>query len=187
MASDVASQGGGAGQGRDRFRQARSAVRAGWRGGRAPRLQVVIRARSSRPGPQGRFCRGSRQGREVHPRILWQFHWRILGSSAARQVPEWVHQLGVSPLTVEGRDPVTAGRVTSSVPGLARETRYTEWTWPERLERLSERLRTLAKIKALRPKRPDRPPRRRKELRARTPPGVPTRADPDGANREQGH
>jgi hypothetical protein len=36
MASDVASQGGGAGPGRDRHRRARSAVRAGWRGGPSP-------------------------------------------------------------------------------------------------------------------------------------------------------
>jgi hypothetical protein len=36
MASDVASQGGGAGPGRDRHQRARSAVRAGWRGGPSP-------------------------------------------------------------------------------------------------------------------------------------------------------
>jgi hypothetical protein len=148
-----------------------------WSSGRGPVDPGSRVASAAAQGKEGRFIRGSSGnfigGSWVHPQ--------------PGKCQNGVHQLGVSPLTVEGRDPVTAGRVTSSVPGLARETRYTEWTWPERLERLSERLRTLAKIKALRPKRPDRPPRRRKELRARTPPGVPTRADPDGANREQGH
>jgi hypothetical protein len=59
-ASDVASQGGGAGPGRDRHRRARSAVRAGWRGGRAPEPRAVIGARPGSPGPQGRGGRGSR-------------------------------------------------------------------------------------------------------------------------------
>jgi hypothetical protein len=53
MASDVASQGGGAGPGRDRHRRARSAVRAGWRGGPSPGTASGHRGQARKPRAAG--------------------------------------------------------------------------------------------------------------------------------------
>jgi hypothetical protein len=87
MASDVASQGGGAGPGRDRHRRARSAVRAGWRGGPSPGTASGHRGRGQEdPGSRAAAATAQGQG-SAHPRIVWEFHLRILGSSAARQSP----------------------------------------------------------------------------------------------------
>jgi hypothetical protein len=91
MASDVASQGGGAGPGRagDRLRRARSAVRAGWRGGPAPQPRDRERSPGARPGgtPQGAAAtaaQGSR--REAHLMIIWLFLVRISASFADLRV-----------------------------------------------------------------------------------------------------
>jgi hypothetical protein len=60
IASDVASQGGGAGPGRDRHRRARSAVRARWRGGPSPETVSGHQGEAWRNVARGRGGRGPR-------------------------------------------------------------------------------------------------------------------------------
>jgi hypothetical protein len=85
MASDVASQGEGAGPGRDRHRRASSAVRAGWRGGPSPGTANGHRGEARKPRATGPR-RPRLKGKGLLIRIIiWEFHRLISGSPAAGQ------------------------------------------------------------------------------------------------------
>jgi hypothetical protein len=151
-ASDVASQGGGAGPGRDRHRRARSAVRAGWRGVRAPEPRAVIGARPGSPGPQGRGGRGSRardRSSEDHLGIS-SADFGLIRSRAI--VGEGCIGWGASLLNgLVSRGP----RPGHSRPSYVKITRlgrgrlgYPRDLGPEQIERPSEQLQTLAADRA---------------------------------------
>jgi hypothetical protein len=87
MASDVASQGGGAGPGRDRHRRARSAVRAGWRGGPSAGNVSGHLGEAQRNIARGRWNRGPRPKKrgssEDHLAISWADFCFIRGPAGA--------------------------------------------------------------------------------------------------------
>jgi hypothetical protein len=123
LASDVASQGGGAGPGRDRHRLARSAVRAGWRGGPSPGTASGHRSEARRPrtaGPRRPRLRGKGI---AHPRIIWEFHWRISGSSAAGQSSGRAASAG-------GESPERIGQSRAATRPQPAELRQVYQTWP---------------------------------------------------------
>jgi hypothetical protein len=148
MASDVASQGRGAGPGRDQYRLARSAVRAGWRGGPSPGTASVHRGEALKhraAGPlrprlkgKGMLIRGSSGN------FIGRF-WAHLQHGNRR---ERLHRLGTSLLNgLVSRGP----RPGYSRPSHVKFTRlgreqlgYPRDLGPERIERPSEQLQTLA-------------------------------------------
>ena len=179
MASDVASQGGGAGPGRDRHRRARSAVRAGWRGGPSP---------GTASGPRGEarktLAAGPRRPRlkgkgGAHPRIIWEIHVRISGSSAAGQSSGRAASAG-------GESPEPIGQSRAATRPQPAELCQVYQTWPG-ATRIPERSGARANRSSFGhsrqtgPRRPSGSLRLIEELRARAPPGVLTRADPVGA------
>jgi hypothetical protein len=89
MASDVASQGGGAGPGLDRHRRARSAVRAGWRGGPSPGTASGHLGEARRNVAKGRGNRGPRPEKRGSSEDILEFLVRISASFADRQVRQW--------------------------------------------------------------------------------------------------
>jgi hypothetical protein len=123
MDSDVASQGGGAGPGRDRRRRAPSAVRAGWRGGPSPgtasghrgEARKTLAAWPRRPRLKGK--------KGAHPRIIWEFHRRISGSSAARQSPGRASSAG-------GGSPERIGQSLAATRPQPAKLRQVYQTWP---------------------------------------------------------
>jgi hypothetical protein len=152
MASDVASQGGGAGPGRDRHRRARSAVRAGWRGGPSPGTASGHRGEARKPRAAGPR-RQRLKGKGV---LIRGSSGNFIGGFRAHPQPgnrrKGLHQLGVSPLNrLVSRGP----RPGHSRPSYVKFTRlgrgrlgYPRDLGPERIERPSEQLRTLAADRA---------------------------------------
>ena len=123
MASDVASQGGGAGPGLDRHRLARSAVRAGWRGGPSPGTASGHRGEARKPraaGPRRPLLKGKGG---AHPRIIWEFHRRISGSSAAGQSSGRAASAG-------GESPDRIGQSRAATRPQPAELRQVYQTWP---------------------------------------------------------
>ena len=176
MASDVASQGGGAGPGRDRHRRARSAVRAGWRGGPSPGPRAVIGARPG--GTSRRAAATAAQGskREAHLRLIWQFHRRISASFADRQVRQWAS------LEAEG-PPEPIGQSRAATRPRPAELCQSEMGSRKGLGNPSEPDPSDSEVyrsrpghqRQIRPGRPGSSQRQRGVLRACEPPGVLTR------------
>jgi hypothetical protein len=124
MASDVASQGGGAGPGRDRHRRARSAVRARWRGGPSPWTASGHRGEARKPRAAGPR-RPRLKGKGIaYPRIIWIFHWRISGSSAAGQSSGRAASAG-------GESPERSGQSRATTRAQPAKLRQVYQTWPE--------------------------------------------------------
>jgi hypothetical protein len=96
MASDVASQGGGAGPGRDRHRRASSAVRAGWRGGPSPGTASCHRGEARKPRAAGQR-RPQLKGKGV---LIRGSSGNFIGGFRAHLQPgnrwEGLHRLGAS-------------------------------------------------------------------------------------------
>ena len=100
----------------------------------------------------GSWRRRSKQRMGAHPRIIWEFHWRILGSSVDRQSPERASSAG-------GEAPERIGQSRAATRLQPAELCQVYQTWPgrlgyprdpgpERIERPSEQLRTLAADRA---------------------------------------
>jgi hypothetical protein len=122
MASDVASQGGGAGPGRDPYQRARSAVRSGWRGGPSPGTASGHRGEAQKTlaaGPRRPRLKGKGG---AHPRIIWEFHRRISGSPAAGQSSGRAASAG-------GESPERIGQSRAATRQPA-ELRQDYQTWP---------------------------------------------------------
>jgi hypothetical protein len=148
MASDVASQGGGAGPGLDRYRRARSAVRAGWRGRPSPGTASGHRgeARKTRAAEPRRSLHKAKKG------LIQGSSGNFIGGFWAHPQPgnrrKGLHQLGVSPLNrLVSRGP----RPGHSRPSYVKFIRlgrgrlgYPRDLGAERIECPSERLRILA-------------------------------------------
>jgi hypothetical protein len=130
------------------------------------------------PGRRAAAAAAQGQG-TAHPRIIWEFHWRISGSSAARQSPERAASAG-------GESPELIGQSRAATRLQPAELRQVYQTWPG-ATRIPERSGARANRTSVRAasdtrgRRPIRSPRHSGELRARAPPGVLTCVDPFGA------
>jgi hypothetical protein len=174
MASDVASQGGSgsasagslSGEGRMAWgAEPRDRERSSGRGQEAPGSRAVA------PAAQGQGI--------AHPRIIWEFHGRISGSSAAGQSSGRAASAG-------GESPKRIGQSRAATRPQPAKLRQVYQTWPgatripERSGARSNRS-SFGHSRQTGPMRPSGSLCLIEELRARAPPGVLTCADPFGA------